>query len=199
MRPINHSPKVDKTRVDAKLLILGRGDPIRNGTVIFTDKILWSGNQDAIPSENSGLGATPCLVVMPGLWDVHVHYFGITSSSLDDLLLLPQPLAGARLAPDLAATLNAGFTSVRELGGYGIELAKAVDEGSIPGPNIYSSATLLSQPAGHGDLHSHSLRSVEEGAYHGLPVQVCDVVDEYVKSGVERPSSWCARQAAAQV
>ena len=119
---------------------------------------------------------------MPGLWDVHVHYFGITSSSLDNLLLLPQPLAGARLAPDLAATLNAGFTSIRELGGYGIELAKAVDEGSIPGPNIYSSGTLLSQTAGHGDLHSHALRSVEEGAHHGLPVHVCDGVDECVKA-----------------
>jgi imidazolonepropionase-like amidohydrolase len=44
-----------------------------------------------------------------------------------------------------------GFTSVRDLGGYAPEIAKAVDEGTIPGPNIYSAGSTLSQTAGHGD------------------------------------------------
>lgn len=182
MKSINDSLEVGTMRVDAQILIPGRGEPIRNGSVIFTDKILWCGKQSAIPPEYAGLEATACLVVMPGLWDTHVHYFGITSSSLDDLLLLPQSLAGARLTRDLAATLDAGITSVRELGGYGIDLAKAVDEGSIPGPKIYSSATLLSQTAGHGDLHSHPLHAVNDGTRHGLPVHVCDGVDECIKA-----------------
>lgn len=79
---INDSPKTGTKRVDARILIPGRGEPIRNGSVIFTDKTLWCGKQSAIPPEYSGLKATACLVLMPGLWDTHVHYFGITSSSL---------------------------------------------------------------------------------------------------------------------
>lgn len=74
--------------------------------------------------------------------------------SVDAFVDIPPALAGARAARDLAATLNAGFTSVRELAGYGIELRKAVNEGILMGPNIYSSSTLLSQSGGHGDAHN---------------------------------------------
>lgn len=44
-----------------------------------------------------------------------------------------------------------GFTSVRDLGGCAPEIAKVIDEGAIPGPNIYSAGSALSQTAGHGD------------------------------------------------
>lgn len=182
MMSTNESANVDPQRVDANLLIPGRGQPIENASIIFTSKILWTGTQDAVPPEYSRIKPTRCPVILPGLWDAHVHYLGIRTSSIDDVLSLPQPLAGARLVPDLAATLNAGFTSVRELGGFGIDLAKAVDEGSIPGPKIYSSATLLSQTAGHGDLHSHAWREVREEVPHSLPVHICDGVDECIRA-----------------
>jgi len=172
----------DNRRIDAELLICGRGDPIEEAAIIFTDKILWVGKKDALPIEYAYLEATFVRVLMPGMWDTHVHYFGITSSLLDDMLTVSQPLAGARLARDVAATLNAGVTSVRELGGYGVEIAKAIQEGSIPGPTIYSSVSLLSQTAGHGDLHSHSSETVTHATQHGLPVYVCDGVDQCVKA-----------------
>ena len=173
---------MEPQRVDADLLVPGRGEPIRNASVVFTTRILWAGSRVNLPSEYSSLKATSYPVILPGLWDAHVHYFGTDVASLDALMSLPQSLAGVRLASDLAATLNAGFTSVRELGGFGIDLAKAVDEGSVPGPKIYSSATILSQTAGHGDLHSHDLHSVKDGMSHGLPVYVCDGVDECLKA-----------------
>lgn len=45
--------------------------------------------------------------------------------------------AGARISKDLERTLLAGFTSVRELAGYGGEISPVVEEGTIVGPNIY--------------------------------------------------------------
>jgi imidazolonepropionase-like amidohydrolase len=44
---------------------------------------------------------------------------------------------------------NAGFTSIREPGGFGIRLARVVGEGLLPGPMIYSAGAILSPTGGH--------------------------------------------------
>ena len=48
--------------------------------------------------------------------------------------------------------LMRGFTTVRDCGGADYGLAKAVDEGSIPGPHILFCGNALSQTAGHSDM-----------------------------------------------
>jgi imidazolonepropionase-like amidohydrolase len=50
----------------------------------------------------------------------------------------PVALRSARTARDAEHALLAGFTSVREAGGLGIHLARAIDEGTIPGPTVYA-------------------------------------------------------------
>jgi imidazolonepropionase-like amidohydrolase len=107
---------------------------------------------------------------------------GTDTTSLEPLATLPQSLAGARIARDCAATLNAGFTSVRELAGYGVFVSRAINEGWIPGPNIYSSHSILSMTAGHGDLHSQPLSLLKDCQDHGMPMYLCDGVDECVKA-----------------
>lgn len=62
--------------------------------------------------------------------------------------------AGARATADLARYIEGGVTSIREVGGYGVELAPVVAEGSITGPNIYGAGEVLSTTGGHGDIHS---------------------------------------------
>jgi imidazolonepropionase-like amidohydrolase len=57
-------------------------------------------------------------------------------------------------------------TSVREVGGYGVELAPVVEEGSIAGPAIYGAGEILSITGGHGDLHSLPL-----DVFAGLPAR----------------------------
>lgn len=59
-----------------------------------------------------------------------------------------------RVTKDAGAVLQAGFTSVREMGGMGTFLGRAVEEGAVVGPNIYGSGSMLSMTAGHGDFHS---------------------------------------------
>lgn len=92
--------------------------------------------------------------VMPGMWDCHCHLLGTRVPSLDELARLPVATAAARCTADLRAALDAGFTSVREVGGLGVELASAVNDGSILGPTIYAAGALLSPTGGHADLHS---------------------------------------------
>jgi len=77
--------------------------------------------------------------------------------------------ASSRAALDCLASLQAGFTSIRELGGLGIEIRVGINEGTIPGPNIYSAGGALSITGGHGDLHD-------------LPYDIaCQVMGEFTK------------------
>lgn len=68
-------------------------------------------------------------------------------------------MVGAAIVDDLRATLMAGFTSVRELGGYAGYLQPIVDKGFIVGPTVYSALAALSITGGHGDQVSISCKS----------------------------------------
>ncbi|KAL8811340.1 MAG: hypothetical protein Q9223_000358 [Gallowayella weberi] len=170
-------------RVDADLLIPGRGLPIQNASLVACEgKITFVGEKKHLKAEYAALPVFTVPVLMPGMWDSHVHFMGTAMTSVDDMAATPSALAGARSARDVAATLNAGFTSVRELAGYGVELSKAIAEGWLSGPNIYSSVSLLSQTAGHGDAHSMPLPLLHDMICHGLPFHLCDGVSECIKA-----------------
>lgn len=179
-------------RVDADLLIPGRGDPIKNATLICgteqasnrdeRKKIVYVGSTSDVPSKYSSLSSTKVPVLMPGLWDAHVHFFGQKDLNLDAVAFIRPALSGIRAARDVAATLNAGYTSVREVGGYGIDFSQAIDEGWIPGPHIYSAGAPLSQTAGHGDLHSLPIETMHHKMQEGLPLHLADGVDGAVKA-----------------
>jgi imidazolonepropionase-like amidohydrolase len=100
--------------------------------------------------------------VMPGMCDCHGHFLG---SRVFDLARLPQEalaLRAVRSSRDLTNALNAGITSVREVGGLGVHLARAVAEGVIDGPSIYPAGAILSTTGGHGDLHCYPLSWVTD-------------------------------------
>lgn len=98
--------------------------------------------------------------VLPGLIDCHDHITvsfhkgdpirnAVTRNSLD------QEIDGVTNA---RATLLAGFTSIRDLGGYTapvpIALKKAINDGVIPGPRIFTAGVPLSPTGGHFDLQN---------------------------------------------
>jgi imidazolonepropionase-like amidohydrolase len=96
--------------------------------------------------------------VMPGMWDCHTHLFGLPAGvvNLEALITLSPQLGVARAVGHLGRALAAGFTSVREVGGYGALLSAAVEEGSVGGPTVYGAGAALSQTGGHGDFHGLS-------------------------------------------
>ena len=140
------------TCIYAELLIPGRGDPIKNSATILDEgKIVFVGSQDDIPDKYASASKVKVPVLMPGLWDCHTHFSGGTSGPAD--FTLPSlATCGARIARSFHDTLMAGFTTVRDVGSYAIEAAKAVEEGIILGPNVYSAGAAISQTAGHGDI-----------------------------------------------
>lgn len=115
---------------------------------------------------------------MPGMWDCHAHFTG--SRSLDPLrwVLEPTAAAGARSAIDARSALRAGITSVREVGGLGVHLARAIDDGTVTGPKVYGAGAMLSMTGGHGDLHELPLpllRVLQDATPY---LRVCDGEDD---------------------
>jgi imidazolonepropionase-like amidohydrolase len=66
---------------------------------------------------------------------------------------VPVAVRAARATKDLERALEAGVTSIRDAGGLGVLLGRAVREGDHPGPHCYGAGAILSTTGGHGDLH----------------------------------------------
>ena len=169
-------------RIEAELLIPGAGSPVHNGVVIIDHNVIsYAGSAADAPST---LGTDPAhaTTVMPGLWDCHAHFLGLLKLDLNLLAMQPTALRAARSTADLRVALDAGITAVREVGGLGVHLARAVDEGTVPGPSIYGAGSVLSATAGHADLHSLPTHWVREFGHHGGDLRVCDGVDDCVRA-----------------
>ncbi|PWI72013.1 amidohydrolase [Purpureocillium lilacinum] len=159
---VSASKKVFYTIVTADLLIPGDGDPLPHAALVARDKlIVWVGKQSDLPSEYTQqphkTHSVPYL--MPGLWDCHVHFGGeneqtaIEEGTTGIGFIADNPAtAGARLARGCWEALQRGYTSLRDVAGFGCEVAKAIEDGTIVGPNVYSAGACLSQLAGHGDI-----------------------------------------------
>src|SRR3954454_23348608 len=131
-------------RIEAAQLIPGRGKPVQDAVVVLEDDLVQFAGPAAQAPATPGATTVTADTVMPGLWDSHVHLFGLRSSDLNDLLLEPVALRAARCVTDLRRGLDAGITSVREVGGLGVHLARATDEGTIEGPRIYAAGAAIS-------------------------------------------------------
>jgi imidazolonepropionase-like amidohydrolase len=161
-------------RIEADQLVPGRGDPITDGVVILADeRIRYAGPRDSAPT-TPGAGTIRGHTVMPGMWDCHGHFMGLRSADLNDLMHESIALRAARSVTDLRASLDAGFTSVREVGGLGIHLVRAIDEGTVTGPTIYSAGTALSATGGHGDLHGFPLPWIDDFGHLGGELRLAD-------------------------
>jgi imidazolonepropionase-like amidohydrolase len=169
-------------RIEAEVLIPGLGDPVRNGVVLVDGpRIAYAGTRDQAP-QTPDLLVLRVPVVMPGLWDCHGHLMGTRAIDLNQLPLEPVALRAARCARDLRAALDAGVTSVREVGGLGIHLARAVAEGTLDGPSIYAAGSILSTTGGHGDLHAYPLDWIEDFSRTVTMLRLADGPDECARA-----------------
>ena len=95
--------------------------------------------------------------VLPGLVDCHVHLtaeFG-PQHKMETVEESPAAIA-LHAARHARATLEAGFTTVRDLGDMGgsddaiFALRNAVAKGYVPGPRIFAAGSIISPTGGHG-------------------------------------------------
>lgn len=117
-------------------------------------------------------------VVVPGLIDAHFHAYAV---GLGGLEVERGPLSYAALAGSLrlGKALRRGFTTVRDVAGGDIGLAKAVREGLFESPRYLFTGPALSQTGGHGDPRAEDLDLCFS---HGHMCDVVDGVDELRKA-----------------
>lgn len=97
--------------------------------------------------------------VMPGLIDCHVHLeWEQSRSSYSEKYTMNDADVAFRAAVFAQRTLKAGFTTVRDLGGSGVNIAlrNAINAGWVQGPRILTSGRILSITGGHGDATTGS-------------------------------------------
>jgi len=94
------------------------------------------------------------LTVMPGLIDMHVHMESETGPAnyLNGFTWNPGDYA-FQSAVFAEKTLMSGFTTVRDLGGSGvnISLRNAINKGWVKGPRVYTAGKSLASTGGHAD------------------------------------------------
>lgn len=174
-------------RIEADLLIPGTGEPVRDAAVVLDGPtIAYAGPAAGAPEPASETDTTRAAAVMPGLWDCHGHFLGLRALDLERLPMTPTALRAARGARDLRAALDAGVTSVREVGGLGVHLARAVDEELLDGPHVYGAGAILSTTGGHGDLHSLPLPWVGDFGEGSGELRLCDGPDDCARAAREQ-------------
>jgi imidazolonepropionase-like amidohydrolase len=115
----------------------------------------------------------PDATILPGLIDAHTHLTMDPKFGYEELgLSIPrETLTGAKNA---RVTLEAGFTTVRNVGASGysdVALRDAINAGDVPGPRMLVSGPPLSITGGHAD---NNLLPFE---YHATSDGVADGVD----------------------
>ena len=151
------------------------------GEVIEAATVVVDG--DRVMSVESGYVGEPDIdltgaFVMPGWIDAHVHIGGELSpdSFVEEFTLEPADLA-LRAVPYAERTLMAGFTTVRDLGtdhGVAQSVRRAVAEGHIVGPRVFTAGKSLATTGGHADPTNGVNRALRgdpgpaEGVVNGL-------------------------------
>ncbi len=143
-----------------KLIDVETGTVLLNQMILVrNDSIIQVANKINIPKEATIIDLSKS-TVLPGLIDCHTH---ITSQPGGDYyadIFRKTPVDVAITAHIYAKrTLEAGFTSVRDLGSAGlvdIALRNAINNGDVVGPNMYAATMFIGSTGSHGDLNGFS-------------------------------------------
>ena len=145
-----------KTYIWCGVLVDGiNNDARKNMTIIVEkNKIVAVENGYSKPGTTDKTIDLKTRTITPGWIDMHVHLEEETNPNkyLQEFTLNPADIAfqSVRFSE---TTLMAGFTTVRDLGGSGvnISLRNAVNKGLIKGPRIFTAGKAIATTGGHAD------------------------------------------------
>ena len=143
------------------LIYCGQLIDVKKSEVQKEMTIIVQGNkiQDVIKGYSPATAADKIIdlkskTVMPGLIDMHVHIEHETKKgqAIDKFVLNPADIA-FESSKYANITLMAGFTTVRDLGGTGvnISLRNAIANGFVVGPRIFTAGKSIATTGGHAD------------------------------------------------
>ena len=166
------------------------GKLLADQTVVIEDGKIVSlqAASDARANANTVRIELPNATILPGLIDAHTHLtmdpmFGYAELGIS---VPREALIGAKNA---RLTLNAGFTTVRNVGAGGytdVALRDAIDAGGIPGPRMLVSGPPLGITGGHCDdnLLPFEYHHVADGVADGIAA-VQQKVRQNIKYGAD--------------
>ncbi|TKD51351.1 metal-dependent hydrolase family protein [Sphingomonas baiyangensis] len=156
--PVAATPVV--TYIHAGQLLARPGErPRGQSTIIVRDgRIAEVRDGFAQPEAGAELVDLRSQYVLPGLIDMHVHFYSSGYPLQERLEGTTRDLEDQFVGAMSAArkTLDAGFTTVRDLGGEprGVRaLRDAIARGEVVGPTIVNAGRMVSVTAGHGDAN----------------------------------------------
>lgn len=145
----------------ARLIDTRSGAPVQPAVVVVRgDRIESAGQTAAVPAGARVIDLGRA-TLLPGLIDLHTH---LTSTGVhweDELVKTTPGQAALSGAHNALVTLNAGFTTVRDMGPtwpfVDIDLRKAIDAGLVPGPRMMAAGNYVSATGGAGDARQFSI------------------------------------------
>ncbi|MEJ1240673.1 amidohydrolase family protein [Chryseolinea sp. T2] len=145
-----------KTLVHCGTLIDGKSNDVQSQvTLVIEGNKITSVEKGFKPASGTDkLIDLSSKTVMPGLIDMHVHLEGETNKdqALQRFTLNEADVA-FRSTVNAKKTLMAGFTTVRDLGGSGVNVAlrNAINQGIVVGPRIFTAGKSIATTGGHAD------------------------------------------------
>ncbi|MEP3635350.1 MAG: amidohydrolase family protein [Shimia thalassica] len=140
------------------------GELMENGSVLVEGNLIKTVSADAIDAPDAYMVDGEGRTLMPGLIDMHSHLC-FRNGMLEFRDNYDQMAAGAYTAIAMQDYLDQGFTTARDAGCNILGVAKAVNNGIIPGPRVFPSGAFLSQTGGHADT----------GSFNDVPGDVDDL------------------------
>jgi len=161
-----------------------------NQAVIVVDgnKILAAGQARSVNvPQGARVIALGDHTLMPGLMDMHVHLTSDATKHGYKRLSVSLPRATITGVKHARQTLEAGFTTVRNVGAPGfadVALRDAINEGDVPGPRMFVAGPSLGVTGGHCDsnLLPYEFHEKSEGVADG-PWEVRKAVRRNIKYG----------------
>src|SRR5262249_31667346 len=179
------APATNRIAIRAEhVLDVIRGRVLERQVIVIEGEAIWSVGAEAdvtIPAQTTILNLSNSWV-LPGLIDCHTHLTGDVEPGWENLpvreTVAESSLRGARNA---LVTLQAGFTTVRDVGAplfADVALMRAIDKKWVPGPRMFPSGNAIGITGGHSGWTGFNPGVMEFGPQGGI----ADGADEIVKA-----------------
>ena len=139
-----------------KLIDTKKGEVLNKMTIVVTGNKITDVRKGYIkaPSREDKTIDLTTKTVMPGLIDMHVHIEGqLNPKKYIEPFVLNEADIAFNAQKYAKTTLLAGFTTVRDLGGSGVNvsLRNAINQGKVDGPRIITAEKAIGTTGGHAD------------------------------------------------